>query len=159
MLEGPEASGAAGYRLLAELVDAHLVRAEMRRQATWYELAHDRLIEPVRRDNAAWRAQHLSSFERAAALWEQEGKPDRLLLLGADLAAAEQDDVVRAGALTHRQREFLEASRRADEQVRRDQRTAAALRRSARRCGSRRRGDAAPGRCQRCSACLPGEAP
>src|SRR3712207_8334421 len=51
-----------------------------RSQATWYELAHDRLIEPVRRDNAAWRAQHLSSFERAAALWEVEGRPDRLLL-------------------------------------------------------------------------------
>src|SRR3712207_5166771 len=104
-----------------------------RSQATWYELAHDRMIEPVRRDNAAWRAQHLSSFERSAALWEQEGRPDRLLLIGADLAVADQDDAVRAGALTHRQQEFLEASRRADEQVRRDQRTAAALRRSARR--------------------------
>ncbi|WP_222265675.1 nSTAND1 domain-containing NTPase [Modestobacter marinus] len=115
VLEGPEPFGEAGHRLLGELLDAHLVRAEMRRQATWYELAHDRLIEPVRRDNAAWRAQHLSSFERAAALWEQEGKPDRLLLLGADLAAAEEDDVVRSGALTHRQREFLEASRRASE--------------------------------------------
>src|SRR3712207_3254009 len=133
VLEGPERSGEAGLRLLGELLDAHLVRAETRRQATWYELAHDRLIEPVRRDNAAWRAQHLSSFERAAALWEEEGRPDRLLLLGADLTAAEQDDVVRSGALPHRQQEFLEASRRADEQVRRDQQTAAVLRRSARR--------------------------
>jgi WD40 repeat protein len=133
VLEGPEDSGEAGHRLLAELLDAHLVRAEMRRQATWYELAHDRLIEPIRRDNAAWRAQHLSSFERAAAVWEQEDKPDRLLLLGADLAAANQDDVVLSGALTHGQREFLEASRRADEQVRKDQRTAAVLRRSAQR--------------------------
>ena len=57
VLEGPEASGDAGYRVLGELLDAHLVRAETRRQATWYELAHDRLIEPVRRDNAAWRAE------------------------------------------------------------------------------------------------------
>ena len=48
-------------------------------------------------------------------LWEQEGKPERLLLLGADLTAAEQDDAVRASELTHRQQEFLEASRRADE--------------------------------------------
>jgi len=103
VLEGPEDSGEAGHRVLAELLDAHLIRAEMRRQATWYELAHDRMIEPVRRNNAAWRTQHLSSFERAAAVWEQDGKPDRLLLLGADLAAAEEEDVVRAGALTHRQ--------------------------------------------------------
>ncbi|HEX2809711.1 MAG TPA: hypothetical protein VHN80_26400, partial [Kineosporiaceae bacterium] len=132
VLEGPEDSGEAGYGLLGELIEAHLVRAEMRRQATWYELAHDRLIGPIRRDNAAWRTQHLSSFERAAALWDQEGRPDRLLLVGADLASAEKDDVVRAGALTHRQQEFLEASRRADEQVRTKQRAAEVLRRSAR---------------------------
>lgn len=115
VLEGPAPSGEGGYRLLGELLDAHLVRAETRRQATWYELAHDRLIEPVQRDNAAWLAQHLSPVERAATLWEQECRPDRLLLLGADLAAAEEDDAVRAGKLTHRQREFLEASRRAAE--------------------------------------------
>ena len=133
VLEGPERSEEAGRRLLGELLDAHLVRAETRRQATWYELAHDRLIEPVRRDNAAWRAQHLSSFERAAALWEEEGRPDRLLLLGADLTAAEQDVAVQAGELTDLQRVFLDASRRADEQVRRDQRTATVLRRFARR--------------------------
>jgi WD40 repeat protein len=133
VLEGPEESGEAGYRLLAELLDAHLLRAEMRRQATWYELAHDRLIEPIRRDNAAWRTQHLSSFERAAMLWDQEDKPDRLLLVGTDLASAEEADIVRTGPLTHRQHEFLEASRRADEQVRRDQRMGAVLRRSARR--------------------------
>lgn len=133
VLQGPQPSSEAGHRLLGELLDAHLVRAETRRQATWYELAHDRLIEPVRRDNAAWRIRHLSSMERSALLWEQEGKPDRLLLLGTDLAAAQQDEAVRTGALTNRQREFLEASRRADEQARRDIETAAALQRSARR--------------------------
>jgi WD40 repeat protein len=133
VLEGPEVAGAAGPALLGALVDAHLIRAETRRQATWYELAHDRLIEPVRRDNAAWRAQYLTDFERAAMLWEAEGKADRLLLLGPDLVAAEQDPAVRAGALKARQREFLEASRRADAQVRRDARTATTLRRSARR--------------------------
>lgn len=133
VLQGPAASSEAGLRLLGELLDAHLVRAETRRQATWYELSHDRLIEPVRRDNATWRTAHLSSVERAAMLWEQEGKPDRLLLLGSDLDAAENDEAVREDNLTDRQREFLTASRRADDQVRRDARTAATLRRSARR--------------------------
>ncbi len=129
VLQGPEPATEAGHRLLGELLDAHLVRAETRRQATWYELAHDRLIEPVRRDNATWRAQHLSSVERAAVLWEQEGKPDRLLLLGADLAAAEQDEAVRTGALTPRQQEFLTASRRAEEQLWKERRTAVRTRR------------------------------
>lgn len=133
VLEGPEPSGEAGQRLLGELLDAHLIRAETRRQATWYELAHDRLIDPVRRDNAAWRAQNLSSLDRAAELWEQEGRPDRLLLLGEELAVAERDDAAKADTLGPRQLEFLNASRHADEQLRRDQRTSAVLRRSARR--------------------------
>lgn len=133
VLEGPEVPGQAGRTLLGRLVDAHLVRAESRRQATWYELAHDRLIEPVRRDNTAWRAQHMTSFERAARLWAEEGRPDRLLLLGTDLAAAESDAAVLAGALKAREHDFLEASRRADEQQRREARSAAMLRRSTRR--------------------------
>ena len=133
VLEGPEGPDEMRRVVLEDLVDAHLVRGESRRQATWYELAHDRLIEPVRRDNAAWRTHHQTPFERAAALWEQEGKSDRLLLLGEDLAAAEDDPAVRAGVLNARQRIFLETSRRADEQARREARTAAMLRRSARR--------------------------
>ena len=40
-----------------ELVDAYLVRAEERRGVTWLELAHDRLIAPVQKNNAAWRKQ------------------------------------------------------------------------------------------------------
>jgi WD40 repeat protein len=133
VLEGPEVPEEIRRPLLGELIDAHLVRGESRRQATWYELAHDRLIEPVRRDNAAWRAQHQTPFERAAALWELEGKSDRLLLLGPDLVAGERDPAVQTGLLKAREREFLEASRRADEQARREARTAVMLRRSARR--------------------------
>ena len=30
--------------VIDDLVNAHLVRAEARRNMTWYELAHDRLI-------------------------------------------------------------------------------------------------------------------
>jgi hypothetical protein len=34
----------------------HLIRAERRAGATWYELTHDRLIEPVQRSNKRWFA-------------------------------------------------------------------------------------------------------
>ncbi|MCP4395900.1 MAG: hypothetical protein GY801_01120 [bacterium] len=36
------------------LVEVHLVRAEKRLNSTWFELAHDRLIEPVKKNNARW---------------------------------------------------------------------------------------------------------
>jgi len=127
VLDGP-APGESGAALLSELVDAHLIRAETRRHATWYELAHDRLIEPVRRDNAVWRSEHLTNFERSAMLWEDEGRPDRMLLVGPDLAAAERDPAVRIGPLRSRERDFLQASRRGDVEHRRERRNARRLR-------------------------------
>ncbi|UCC64088.1 MAG: ATP-binding protein, partial [Anaerolineae bacterium] len=58
VLQGPEESQGLENRASRPLVDASLVRAERRRGAPWYELAHDRLIEPVRADNEAWRRVH-----------------------------------------------------------------------------------------------------
>lgn len=42
---------------LDELSDRHVIRAEWRAGARWLELAHDRLIEPIRRSNARFRDQ------------------------------------------------------------------------------------------------------
>jgi WD40 repeat protein len=69
-------------RAIWPLIDAHLVRAEKRRGATWFELAHDRLIAPVRANNAQWFAQNLSTFQRQVTLWESEGRPDKLIPAG-----------------------------------------------------------------------------
>ncbi|RRR66912.1 MAG: hypothetical protein EI684_19850 [Candidatus Viridilinea halotolerans] len=73
------------------LVDAHLLRAEERRGAVWYELAHDRLLGPIRSDNAAWREANLSTLQRQAALWEDQRRPEGLLLRGAALRQAETE--------------------------------------------------------------------
>ena len=54
VLMGAETSEGLPNAAIWPLVNAHLVRAEQRRGATWFELAHDRLIAPVRADNAAW---------------------------------------------------------------------------------------------------------
>jgi hypothetical protein len=86
VLEGPGLDGAA---VLRELENAHLIRAERRRGAEWYELAHDRLIEPIRASNAAWRETELSNLQREAQVWERRGRPAGLLLTGANLAEAE----------------------------------------------------------------------
>ncbi|MCP4663408.1 MAG: hypothetical protein GY856_49085 [bacterium] len=113
-------------RAISALVDTHLVRAEKRRGATWFELAHDRLILPVRADNAAWRRDNLSVLQRKAAIWNKEGRPGELLLRDANLADAEcwaeehQDD------LTAAEKELLAASR--EERTRAEQRKKQAAR-------------------------------
>ncbi len=113
VLMGPERSEGLENQTIRRLVDAFLVRAEKRRGATWFELAHDRLIEPVRRSNVAWFQAHLSPLQRQAALWEEESRPDRLLLLGPELAKAQAWAEAHSQELNQNDREFLVASQQA----------------------------------------------
>ncbi|MGC4099000.1 MAG: hypothetical protein QM706_17965 [Nitrospira sp.] len=73
------------------LVNAHIIRAELRAGAIWYELAHDRLIEPVRKNNLGWFEENLSLFQRRAELWNQQGHSEGLLLRGKELVQAERE--------------------------------------------------------------------
>jgi hypothetical protein len=54
VLQGQDRTHGLDNLAIERLVKDHLVRAEERRDATWYELVHDRLIEPVRHSNAEW---------------------------------------------------------------------------------------------------------
>jgi len=82
VLMEPERSRGLANRTIRLLEDAHLVRADERRGATWFELAHDRLIEPLRDNNRVWFEKNLSAFQQQADLWERQGRPDGLLLRG-----------------------------------------------------------------------------
>jgi WD40 repeat protein len=108
-LRGPR--GDAERRVLRLLEDAHLIRAETRRGATWFELAHDRLIEPVRTNNATWRERHLSALQRQAVTWEREGHPEGLLLRGDALEEAERRLGVEPVELSPTEQDFLAACR------------------------------------------------
>ena len=66
------------------LVKAHLLRREERRSETWYELAHDRLIDPVRRSNIDWLAQQ-KPLVQAAEAWEKKGGEPSYLYVGEQL--------------------------------------------------------------------------
>jgi len=54
---GPEMTGSAPNAAVDELQAHHLIRPERRAGARWYELTHDRLIDPIRASNR----QHLTS--------------------------------------------------------------------------------------------------
>ncbi|MBI4908607.1 MAG: hypothetical protein HY820_33615 [Acidobacteria bacterium] len=96
---------------LPDLVNSYLVRSDRRLGSIWYELAHDRLIGPVRANNKTWREENLSDLERACELWLPAKDSDRLLR-GNALEAA------RTWALSHQlqpdEAEFLEASEEAE---------------------------------------------
>jgi WD40 repeat protein len=100
---------------VAALVDSHLVRAEARRNAVWYELAHDRLIQPVRDSNREWLARNERPIDRLAqqaTLWQKEKKARRLLLKGSALKQAEQAVAASGEEAPREVQELLAASLR-----------------------------------------------
>lgn len=128
VLMGADHSQGLDNTAIAQLLDTHLIRAEKRAGATWFELAHDRLIKPVRDANAAWRAEHLSEVQQRATLWDRQGRPPGLLLADEDLAAAERW----AGAfkeLTEAETSFLEESKKAQAIADRERRQARRIKR------------------------------
>ncbi|MBK7829438.1 MAG: hypothetical protein IPJ59_30210 [Nannocystis sp.] len=82
-------SAGLGNDLIARLRDQFIVRAEPRAGGTWFELSHDRLVEPVLRDNEAWEAKHLHPLQVQARLWEDGRRPAALLLGAAALRGAQ----------------------------------------------------------------------
>jgi WD40 repeat protein len=108
--------------LIEQLRATHLVRAENRARATWYELAHDRLIEPVQLDNTTWRETHLVEVQREATLWERQGRPARLLLADAALARASTWEAENARHVTDVECRYLAESRKAQEQADKERR-------------------------------------
>jgi WD40 repeat protein len=110
-----EPDGSAGglpKRLLQKLGDAYLVRPEPRGSSIWYELAHDRLVEPVRSSNSAWLETNIEKFQRYAAQWERESHPQGLLFLAAELAEARIWAEAHPDLLTATDKSFLDESAR-----------------------------------------------
>jgi len=111
-------SGGLDNSLIERLIDAHLVRGEQRAGATWYELSHDRLVEPIRVNNDHWFAVHLSKAQQRALQWEREGEPEGLLVTGGELVAAKRWLALAGVEPTDCERRYLAASQKRNWRVR-----------------------------------------
>ena len=67
------------------LADAYLIRSEGRPDDRWYELAHDRLVQPVRENNAVWLGANLHAVQSRARQWDQSGRRPETLPRGGEL--------------------------------------------------------------------------
>jgi WD40 repeat protein len=110
----PVAMGAVplGADVVQELIDHYLIRKDPRGSAIWLELAHDRLVRAVRRENEAWLRGHLQTWQVRAREWQDSGRQKYLLIFGDYLRSAQEwkesnPDRVRKGTLDW---DFLEAS-------------------------------------------------
>ena len=122
VLREPDRTRGMPEPVIQKLIDAFLVRAEVRHGLTWYELAHDRLVVPIRDDNREWRQKHLHPSLLRAADWDRGGRPDSLLLRDRELEEVEREAGTRDLLLTDVEREYLARSRRAWDVKRRSRR-------------------------------------
>jgi hypothetical protein len=92
-----------------QALQSDLVQSVRRGGATFYELTHDRLVEPILENNRRWFEGHLSPLQRRADLWTQQGRNDNWLLTDEPLAELELWAKEHPDELTDAEREFLEA--------------------------------------------------
>ncbi|MBN2006990.1 MAG: hypothetical protein JXA21_26810 [Anaerolineae bacterium] len=112
VLRGAENAGGLPNAAVDALEAAHIIRAEVRAGARWYELCHDRLVEPVLASNRAWEEARQTPLRMVAHQWQETGD-NSLLYHGAALKdalrAIEQADV------EPYERDFVAASRQAEQ--------------------------------------------
>lgn len=85
--QGPEQTGGLANRTVQHLANQFILRAEIRAGGTWYELVHDRFIEPILQANQSWRARQ-SDLVQAALGWQEAGHPEDNLYRGQRLKTA-----------------------------------------------------------------------
>jgi cytochrome c-type biogenesis protein CcmH/NrfG len=94
VFRGADDTGGIPTKTVEELVNQHLVIREIRGGATWVELTHDRLIDPIQSSNEKWRRQYSGGeqtrkvLEARAAKWVQSGRSNALLLDEGELVEA-----------------------------------------------------------------------
>lgn len=102
---GATHTGGIPNRAVELLSAKFLLRSEGRSGGTWYELVHDRFIEPILQSNQQWREKQ--PLLQVARNWDLAGRPDSMLLEGQPLEEALRGNWRGLGQLV---REFLEAS-------------------------------------------------
>ena len=130
VVRGATDSDGCENAVVGRLLDTHLVRGEKRAGATWYELAHDRLIAPIRESNQTWYEDHLEPFQRQTALWIKSGRPasgGNELLRGIMLSDALRFAADNPGLVSADEQKLIAISRNAREIRRWTRGTAIAL--------------------------------
>jgi hypothetical protein len=109
VLRGEAETGGLPNAAVDRLEGLHIIRAEARAGARWYELSHDRLVEPVLQSNRAWEEARQTPLRMVAQQWQETGN-DSLLYRGTALKEAIR--AIETTEVEPYERDFVAASRR-----------------------------------------------
>jgi hypothetical protein len=94
VFRGSKETGNIPNAAVDELVNQHIIRAEIRSGSRWYELTHDRFIAPIKASNERWLLTHSGGeltgkrMEIRAAQWARDGRQRKDLLDEGELLEA-----------------------------------------------------------------------
>ena len=108
----PNTTKGLDNRCIESLYAAYLVRKERRLNATYYELAHDRLIQPVLRENKDWFDRNLGTIGKRCREYVKSGCDSRHLLDGRDLKEAARQVRQKDAKFSDAELDFVEKSKR-----------------------------------------------
>ncbi|XCN75363.1 MAG: WD40 repeat domain-containing protein [Candidatus Electrothrix aestuarii] len=107
VFQGEEVTGGMDNRAVRLLEDRFLLRAESRAGAVWYELVHDRFVEPIQQANQKWLEQQ-GPLLRDALAWKDSNKTDQSLLYTGEKLAKVLAERTERNVLESVITEFLE---------------------------------------------------
>ncbi len=113
VLMTPNQSEGLENKAIWMLERAYLMRAEKRGGATWFELAHDRLVRPIRENNGEWFEHNLSALQRQADVWNMQGRPDGMLIIGQDFLEMQKWAEANRATMTQVEKDFYAESQKA----------------------------------------------
>jgi hypothetical protein len=96
VFRGENETGGIPNNVIDELENHRIIRVELRGQAQWYELTHDRFVETVQTSNQNWLLSRPATeeirknLEERAAAWIRNEQQDEDLLDDVDLRQAER---------------------------------------------------------------------
>lgn len=93
---GTQQTGDIPNQAIDILENRHIIRGEWRGGSRWYELTHDRFIEPILQSNKKWLGNNvggqemLQVLQQRADIWDDSGEKDLVLLDDFALERAER---------------------------------------------------------------------
>lgn len=110
--QGVQTTEGLENEVIGKLYNAYLVRKERRLNATWYELAHDRLVQPILTDNREWFNRNLGLVGKGCRLWIKHNRDPVFLLKGHELDEALRQYRSKMRTFSSKEINFLRESRR-----------------------------------------------
>lgn len=114
--QGEEKTAGLPNQAVTLLAAQHIIRSDSKAGGIWYELVHDRLIQPILQANRKWQAEHLNPITQAARAWQAAGKDPLKLYDGNQLKLAQAS--ASQAELSNLEREFLDTSLKVSEKRR-----------------------------------------